>query len=69
MDGVATSSAPDATEAPAAAAASYQVLFVADNKWEGGFQGTIKINNTGKKTLKDWKLVFDYDVDFDSSWN
>ena len=79
---VKTSKAPDETDTPtasaetdtpatpaAAAGASYKVSFAADNKWQGGFQGTIKIKNTGKKTIKDWKLVFTYDVEFESSWN
>lgn len=53
----------------AASDVDYNVSFDADNKWDGGFQGTIRIKNTGRKTFKDWKLVFEYVVDFASSWN
>ena len=47
----------------------YTVVFDLENTWEGGFQAKIVINNTGKETISDWSLQFEYPDKLDNVWN
>lgn len=47
----------------------YDVTFLLDNVWDGGFTGSISIHNLTDETMEDWTIEFDYENDFTSVWN
>ncbi|MEC8321680.1 MAG: glycosyl hydrolase family 18 protein [Planctomycetota bacterium] len=51
------------------AAADVVVTFDVDSAWDGGFGGSILIENTGPDAVEGWELVFSGGAPIDSLWN
>jgi hypothetical protein len=45
------------------------VAFKVTSDWGSGFNGDIKVTNTGTAPLADWTVTFDFDGTISSLWN
>ncbi len=48
---------------------NFNVTFSLENYWEGGYNATIKVENTGNSVIENWYLSFALDNSFSSIWN
>lgn len=47
----------------------YEVKFNVDSKWDGAFNGSITITNTGNKAIENWELSFEMQNNITNIWN
>lgn len=47
----------------------YEVIFEIESKWEGHFNGKMKICNTGERVIDDWNLQFLADFSIENIYN
>lgn len=47
----------------------YEVTFAIENQWQGAFNGTITIKNTGSEIIDNWTLKFDSMHEITNIWN
>ena len=47
----------------------FQVVFKLQDYWNGGFNANVKIENTSDKTIENWALGFNYQVEIANVWN
>lgn len=47
----------------------YEVKFNVDSKWDGAFNGSITITNTGNKAIDNWELSFEMQNNITNIWN
>lgn len=47
----------------------FQAQFILDTTYEGGFQARIQLKNTGKKTIQNWTLRFQFNSVITYIWN
>ncbi len=48
---------------------NFNVVFSLANYWEGGYNASIKVENTGNSVIENWYLSFALDNNFSSIWN
>ena len=48
---------------------NFNVVFSLANYWEGGYNASIKVKNTGSSVIENWYLNFALDNRFSSIWN
>lgn len=48
---------------------TFQVEYQLDGKWEKGYNASIKITNTGKKTIENWALLYYSEDNIQNLWN
>lgn len=48
---------------------NFNVVFSLANYWEGGYNASIKVENTGSSVIENWYLRFALDNRFSSIWN
>lgn len=46
-----------------------KVDFKVDSQWDGYFNGTISVTNTGTQTIEDWAFTFDLPHEISNVWN
>lgn len=46
-----------------------KVDFKVDSQWEGFFNGTMTVTNTGTQPVEDWALTFDFPHEISNIWN
>ncbi len=46
-----------------------KVDFKVDSQWDGFFNGTITVTNTGSQTVEDWAVTFDFPHEISNIWN
>lgn len=51
---------PTPTPTQPSGSSSCHVVYSITNQWQGGFQGSLSITNTGSATINSWSLVFSF---------
>ena len=46
-----------------------KIDFTVDSQWEGFFNGTMTVTNTGTQPVEDWTLTFDFPHEIANIWN
>lgn len=36
----------------------FEVIYTIDNKWDGGYNATVEIQNTGQRKIENWCITF-----------
>lgn len=47
----------------------FEISFIVDNKWKGGFEATIDIKNTESSDVENWQLCFEMSGVIQNIWN
>lgn len=48
---------------------NYKVNFTLTGQWDGGYNVSVKLENTGNTVIHDWYLGYDAGMDIESLWN
>ena len=47
----------------------FKADFKVDSQWDGFFNGTISVTNTGTQTIENWAITFDFPHEISNIWN
>ncbi len=47
----------------------YRVQFKLDSHWDGGYNASVKVENTSEDTIEDWYLAMDTECEIANIWN